>query len=104
MIRPTIIIKAYEGKAGIIKEVLAGIEEEGVLYKITSTKSRKSAAILAKEAAEESQLEVGIGIYEDQVVLTIHKLNGKALLETEVEYRKLGQNAARYVKGNSFIG
>lgn len=109
MIRPTIVIKVYEdkeeiNKEDIAKEVLAGIEEEGVLYQVASTSVYKEAAILAQEAAEQSQLEVGIGICKKEVVLTVHKLRGKALLKTKSAYRELGQNAARYVKGNSFKG
>lgn len=109
MIRPTIVIKVYENKEEInkeeiVKEVLAGIEEEGVLYQVIPTPIYKAGTILAQEAAEESQLEVGIGICKKEVVLTVHKLRGKALLETKSAYRELGQNAARYVKGNSFKG
>ena len=104
MIRPTIVIKVYEDKEHVTKEVLAGIEEEGVLYQVIPTKSYKEVTTLAKEAAEVSQLEVGIGICRQEVVLTVHKLKGKSLLETKSDYRELGQNAARYVKGNSFKG
>lgn len=104
MIRPEIVIKVYEDKEDVTQEVLAGIEEEGVLYHVVPTSIYKEGTILAKEAAEESQLEVGIGICKREVVLTVHKLRGKVLLETKSDYRELGQNAARYVKGNSFKG
>ncbi|MEG0013830.1 MAG: glycerol dehydratase reactivase beta/small subunit family protein [Cellulosilyticaceae bacterium] len=104
MIRPEIVIKVYEDKEDVTQEVLAGIEEEGILYHVIPTNIHKEGVILAKEAAEESQLEVGIGICNEEVVLTVHKLRGKALLETKTQYRELGQNAARYVKGNSFKG
>ena len=45
---------------------------------------------------------MGIGICKSQAVLTTHKLRGKALFHTNTDYRTLGQNAASYVKGNSF--
>ena len=101
MIKPTIVIKIDNHLDNqILIEILAGIEEESVLAEVVTEKSFKPAHLLAQEAAEASQLEVGI--CKSQAVLTTHKLRGKALLHTNTDYRTLGQNAARYVKGNSF--
>ena len=103
MIKPTIVIKIDNHLDNqILIEILAGIEEESVLAEVVTEKSFKPAHLLAQEAAEASQLEVGIGICKSQAVLTTHKIRGKALLHTNTDYRTLGQNAARYVKGNSF--
>lgn len=102
MIRPTIVIKVKQYNQQVLDEVLAGIEEEGVLCEVIHTEIHHSPQILAKAAAEMSQLEVGIGIVDQEVYLTIHKLDGAPLLTTQVSYREIGHNAARYVKGNSF--
>ncbi|MGL5675152.1 MAG: glycerol dehydratase reactivase beta/small subunit family protein [Cellulosilyticaceae bacterium] len=102
MIRPTIVIKVWNVKKEIISEVLAGIEEEGVLSEVIEASVTSRAQEVAEEAARLSQLEVGIGIAEEEAILTIHKLKGTSLLRTQADYRMLGQNAARYVKGNSF--
>ncbi|MGL4737035.1 MAG: glycerol dehydratase reactivase beta/small subunit family protein [Cellulosilyticaceae bacterium] len=102
MIRPEIIIQVYQGKQEIVDEVLAGIEEEGVLYHVREVLDAQSAAVLAVEGAQMSQLEVGIGINQEEVFLTVQGLQGERLLQAQCAYRQLGQNAARYVKGNSF--
>lgn len=102
MIKPMIVISVYKCEKTVLDELLAGIEEEGVLYEVRESQVRQEAMVLAREAAEISQLEVGIGVREDRAYLTISKLAGKPLLQTQTSYRELGQNAARYVKGNSF--
>ena len=102
MIKPTIIIQISQSTQEVRDEIVAGIEEEGVLYEVVYEKTLQSACMLAQVAAQMSQLEVGIGIYGKEAILTTHKLSGQPLLHTNSEYRALGQNAARYVKGNSF--
>lgn len=102
MIRPEIIVRVYQSQEKIISEVLAGIEEEGVLYQVMVDSSAHSASTLAALSAQMSQLEVGIGIFEREVCLTVHALRGEPLFKTYAAYRELGQNAARYVKGNRF--
>lgn len=115
MIKPTIVIQSDKDRSQeeVISEILAGIEEEGVLYEVIykngfykeeQEEVYSLATRLAKAAAESSQLEIGIGVYNKVALLTVHKLGGIPLLETESEYRQLGQNAARYVKGMSFKG
>lgn len=102
MIRPEIIVRIYQGPQEILSEILAGIEEEGVLYQVIEDPVAQPARVLAEVSAQMSQLEVGIGIYKREVCLAIHALRGAPLLETQSAYRELGQNAARYVKGNRF--
>lgn len=102
MIKPTIIIQISQTRPEVRDEILAGIEEEGVLCEVIDEKAPQSASVLAQAAAKMSQLEVGIGVSDQEAILTTHKLKGQALLTTYSDYRALGQNAARYVKGNSF--
>lgn len=115
MIKPTIVIQSDKDRnqEEVLSEILAGIEEEGVLYEVVYKndyyKEKQEeiyslATRLAKAAAESSQLEVGIGVYNKVALLTVHKLGGIPLLQTESEYRQMGHNAARYVKGMSFKG
>ncbi|MDF2595218.1 MAG: hypothetical protein K0R69_1559 [Clostridia bacterium] len=103
MIRPEIIIKAYNPDGVVLKEVLAGIEEEGVLYKVIHEESSDSAASLGQIASEMSQIEVGIGIHQNETTLYTKKIKNAPLFTTTLYYRQLGQNAARYVKGNPLI-
>lgn len=58
--RPTIIIYTREGDEDLLREICAGIEEEGVLYEIHSREGTLDE--LAYEAAKESMLGSGIGV------------------------------------------
>lgn len=103
MIRPEIIIRAYSPRDLVLKEIVSGIEEEGVLYKIIDEAEAQSEEVLGHMASEMSQLQVGIGINSDRAALYIQKIKNAPLLATTQHHRKLGQNAARYVKGNPLI-
>lgn len=102
MIRPEIIIQVHQGEADVVSEILAGIEEEGVLCQVVEIPDARSVAQLATEGAQMSQLEVGIGVCKKEAFLTVAGLKGDVLFQTQCAYRQLGQNAARYVKGNRF--
>ncbi len=103
MVKPEIIIEAYDADTHALKEILAGIEEEGVLCKVIYEETPKPEDVLGRTAAGRSQLEVGIGISRRKAVLYIKKMRDMPLLETESDFRSLGQNAARYVKGEKLI-
>ena len=94
-----------------IMPILWGLEEEGI-----PTEQRDaaggSAEILAKEAADGSPLNVGIGIHgtEGEVVLHHRDLPGDAPLFSfgamdlnPTMLRILGMNAARLVKGDPLV-
>jgi hypothetical protein len=105
MDRPSIYVYGNKYGESFIKEVLAGIEEEGVLCEVMIT-SEESAENLAFEAASASILEVGIGIDKELVCVTLAKLPaGESLLKYRTEekqnLRLSGSNAARIVKGTS---
>ncbi len=103
MIRPEIIIKVYQPSDKVLKEILTGIEEEGILYKVITEVMPQAETILGQTASGISQLEVGIGIWGERTVLYIKKIKDKPLFITTTKHRALGQNAARYVKGNPLI-
>lgn len=103
MIRPEIVILTYNPDKEALKELLAGIEEEGVLYRVAFETLDESENVLGYKAASVSQIETGIGFYEKNAALYIQKVPEKPLLVTSKFHRILGQNAARYVKGNPLI-
>ncbi len=86
------------------KEVLWGIEEEGIPYKVESTTMEISNE-LSHKAALKSKLGVGIGVSKDKISLTTNKLDkNKPLISIELNQdytrlRNLGSNGARLVKG-----
>ena len=86
-----------------LKEILWGIEEEEIPYRIQE-KEGTDATKLAYEACEKSVLGVGIGIDWENIVLHYVKLKkDKPLYEVSTNSsalftRILGANAARLVK------
>ena len=88
-----------------LNEILAGVEEEGVLFEVKKSDMEVSTAEnLAYEAALESILETGIGIDEQHVCVTCSKLPRheplqRFLLAKKTNLRLAGSNAARLVKG-----
>lgn len=101
--RPVIKVFVTKGLERFLKEVLAGIEEEGVLYEL-ETREYGSSKELATIAASESLLETGIGIDKELASITICKLSEKNPLQSyscldNHKLRLAGSNAARIVKG-----
>lgn len=96
----------------LVEHVLWGLEEEGIPYEIAELESGAPEAI-AKQAADGSQLNVGIGIdgKERRAVLHHRDLHEeKPLLSIDLNdtgafelLRALGANAARLVKGVPLI-
>ena len=85
-----------------------GIEEEGLPYNIQS-KPLENSIELGYSAAEDSKLNVGIGIGKDgNIIVHYQKLNKeKPLFNLNIKdehhnLRKLGANAARLIKGIPF--
>lgn len=104
--RPAIVVVSAAGGGRIEREVLAGIEEEGVPYSLLPADPDVPAADLARQAALRSPLRVGIGldargevcIHHDQLADPLPELGsgGTAAAGTA---RTLGHNAARIVVG-----
>ncbi|QCX33949.1 propanediol/glycerol family dehydratase medium subunit [Caloramator sp. E03] len=92
----------------VIKEIMAGIEEEGMIPRIVKIYKTSDVAFIGKEAAILSGSGIGIGIQskgtaiihqKDLYPLTNLELFSQAPLLTLKDYRDIGKNAARYAKG-----
>ena len=100
--KPSIYIYTYQADSAILKEVCAGIEEEGVFYDIFQ-KSDHVVEQLAVQAASDSMLGSGIGIFGHEVCLKMRGLeNGRSIERyvhpTKNQCRNLGANSARIIK------
>lgn len=107
--KPCVTIYAfpYPGYEQKIREVKAGMEEEGIPYSIVQSKN-VTAVEMAYQGACESKLGVGIGMSAEALCIHYAKLpcdqplfilNGPG---HAFEWRCFGYNAARLVKGIPF--
>jgi hypothetical protein len=95
-----------------VEHVTWGLEEEGIPYEIEALDS-EAAEVMAKQAADRSRLNVGIGISgpEEKAVLHHRDLPMEKPLFTlgldgprlRAHLRTLGGNAARLVKGEPLV-
>lgn len=102
------VINVYETNAEkeLLKEVLAGIEEEGALYEVYRI-DEAEVEVLAYAAASQSLLETGIGLNGEFVCVNITKMPVympllKYSTYNRANLRLAGSNAARFVKGIPF--
>lgn len=106
---PTIVV-ICPLQTPLLREVLAGIEEEGVPYSATVLSVVESplpdAVTLAHRAAQRSSLDVGVGIDASGYICVHHTKRAEAdpieLSNANVEAgdaRRFGHNAARVVVG-----
>jgi len=108
-IKPCIVIYAYDHSESALKirEVEAGMEEEGIPYSITQS-NEMDVNTLAHQAARASKLGVGVGIGADGLAIQYDKLpKNEPLFQlttsgTRGDWRTYGYNAARLVKGIPF--
>lgn len=103
--KPAIIIYVRDADEDLLREVCAGIEEEGVLYQVLSREGDLDA--LAYEAAKESMLGSGIGITGTRLAMQMQRLpEGKNVFELCApsfwQCRNLGANSARAIKKMPF--
>lgn len=114
---PTVmVLLAADGThdAHALREVLAGLEEEGVPATVETVRPRDRGSCggpaddcvgLAERAAEHSSLEVGVGIAPGGLCLTHRALRARSPLEhlpapvVADRARRLGHDAARLVTG-----
>ena len=94
----------------VIKELCAGIEEEGMQYRIIKVKNSSDLATIASEGSCISGSGISIGIQskgtavihqKDLVPLDNLELFPQSPLYNEDIYRKIGRNAAKYAKGQN---
>ena len=103
--RPGIFIYSHQGDSGILREICAGIEEEGLFYEIIDKQG--SIDELAYQASAESMLGCGIGIIKNKVAMQMQPLpQGNHIFAVEnpspEQSRALGANSARGVKRMPF--
>lgn len=102
--RPAIEIRHPRSVAPeILRQVCAGIEEEGVPYRLVPSESEPDALAAAIRSAGLSMLDVGIGI-DDGGVMAVAQTSfphDRAVLRSDrpspVVARRLGHNTARIV-------
>ncbi|MDR1851536.1 MAG: glycerol dehydratase reactivase beta/small subunit family protein [Propionibacteriaceae bacterium] len=102
MDRPEILIFAAQDAQTRLSEVLFGIEEEGVPYRVAEAFG--DAGANAHRAAVESRLGIGVGAAQGRIAVTTEKLDPAApyiqtnLNASKAVDRAVGANAARLVK------
>lgn len=108
-IKPCIVIYVYDhlDSAQKIREVQAGMEEEGIPCSVMERKE-PDVITLAYQAACASKLGVGVGIGAEGLSIQYDKLPPREPLfllatpGTVTDWRTYGYNAARLVKGIPF--
>lgn len=94
----------------VLREIMAGIEEEGMIPRVIRVRKTSDVSFIGKEAASLSGSGIGIGLQskgtaiihqKDLYPLTNLELFPQAPLITLKMYRAIGKNAARYAKGQS---
>lgn len=92
----------------VIREIKAGIEEEGMTPRVVKVLKTSDVCFMGLEAAKISGSGIGIGLQskgtevihqKDLYPLSNLELFPQAPLMTLETYRKIGQNAAKYAKG-----
>ncbi|OLT44217.1 propanediol utilization protein [Saccharomonospora sp. CUA-673] len=96
--------------AEVLRELLAGVEEQGVGARVIRYRGGSDLAVIAHTAARLSGSGIGIGVLsrgttmihqKDLVRLSNLELFPQAPLLDPETFRKVGRNAARYAKGES---
>lgn len=104
--KPSIFIYVNAPDTDFLREICAGIEEEGVFWEVFS-REESTAADLAYAAAGDSMLGSGVGIRGVDVAMQMQGLpRGRNVEEyhmpTYAQCRKLGANSARAIKKMAF--
>ncbi len=100
--KPEIILFTNTSNEQFVKEICAGIEEDGLLYRLEKVDGR-DANVLAAEACSEATIGVGISVVGEMAVLTAENLDINKPLQIvrdgdRKQARVLGKNAARFIK------
>ncbi|MCD8392603.1 MAG: propanediol/glycerol family dehydratase medium subunit [Cloacibacillus porcorum] len=94
----------------VLREMRAGIEEEGMKWRVIKVYRTSDVSFIAHDAAEYSGSGIGIGI-QSKGTTVIHQKNLPPLSNLELfsqaplidiaTYRQIGKNAAKYAKGEA---
>ena len=96
----------------VLRNVKAGIEVEGMIPRVVKILDTSDVCFMALEAAKLSGSGLGVGIQskgttvihqKDLYPLSNLELFPQAPLMTLETYRQIGQNAAKYVKGEQVV-
>ena len=104
---PAIVIAAIDGCDGLWREVLLGIEEEGIPF-LLQHHPAGDVVDSAWQAARSSPLLVGIACDREQLIVHYKNLPASTPLfslryhQDRLARRNTGNNAARLVKGIPF--
>jgi hypothetical protein len=94
------MIHYYEADPFVLKEIKAGIEEEGCLYQTMSIEKDIDSLSLSYQASKQSSLGLGIGIHKDGAKISVRQQLEPVYIDIEeARPRRIGQNAARLIKG-----
>lgn len=96
--------------AEVIRQILAGLEEQGVQARLIRVRSSSDLAVIAHTAARLSGSGIGIGVLSRGTTM-VHQRDLARLSNLELfpqspllqpqTFRRIGSNAARYAKGES---
>lgn len=106
--RPAVFIYTYQPDKTMLREIRAGIEEEGVFSEVYEM-PEQNVDELAYEAARDSVLGSGIGLSGSDAALQMFRLpKGKNVIKVHFPdagtCRNLGADSARVVKKLSLRG
>ena len=104
--KPTIVVCTRQADEALLRELAAGMEEEGVLYEL-SEETDGDAVTLADGAAERSALGCGIGVYRREAAMQLRGVPaGKPVFRLQnpapAQCRTLGINSARAIQKKPF--
>lgn len=104
--KPSIFIYTCQADSRILKEICAGIEEEGVFFEV-SEQEEEDVDALAWQAASDSMPGSGIGICRTSAAFQMKGLEKGRNVErcqnpAREQSRRLGANSARAVKKQAF--
>lgn len=109
VIPSVVVLRPAEAGAQVLREVCAGIEEEGVPTRVVvpsgDSDTDDETVLLAHEAAQESRLDVGVALGVEAVVVHHAKLPERSPAQVvpaeagTAGWRGAGRSAARIVKG-----
>lgn len=104
--KPSIFVYTCQADSRVLREICAGIEEEGVFFEVLE-QEEKDADALAWQAADDSMPGSGIGICGTTAVFQMRGLEKGRNVEgyrdpTKEQSRKLGANSARAIKKQAF--
>lgn len=94
----------------VLREIMAGIEEEGLKARIVKINRTADVAFMSHDAAKLSGSGIGVGV-QSRGTAVIHQKDLKPLQNLELfsqsplldlpTFRSMGRNAAKYAKGES---